>query len=111
SSIVFFSSWSRHTRFSRDWSSDVCSSDLLAPAGTCGRVGRLAAPVVPVGQGGLVLLVERLVILDKLGVLGVQSVVARLKRPFGVDRKSVVEGRCVYVSVRDWLEKPLFACQ
>src|SRR5690606_41135894 len=22
----------RHTRFSRDWSSDVCSSDLLAPA-------------------------------------------------------------------------------
>src|SRR5690606_40313219 len=21
----------RHTRFSRDWSSDVCSSDLLAP--------------------------------------------------------------------------------
>src|SRR5690606_39525276 len=25
----FFSSRSRHTRFSRDWSSDVCSSDLL----------------------------------------------------------------------------------
>src|SRR5690606_40067346 len=24
----FFSSRSRHTRFSRDWSSDVCSSDL-----------------------------------------------------------------------------------
>src|SRR5690606_39913284 len=28
SSYVFFSSRSRHTRFSRDWSSDVCSSDL-----------------------------------------------------------------------------------
>src|SRR5690606_33909801 len=26
----FFSSRRRHTRFSRDWSSDVCSSDLLA---------------------------------------------------------------------------------
>src|SRR5690606_40941986 len=26
---VFFSSRRRHTRFSRDWSSDVCSSDLL----------------------------------------------------------------------------------
>src|SRR5690606_39661176 len=25
---LFFSSRSRHTRFSRDWSSDVCSSDL-----------------------------------------------------------------------------------
>src|SRR5690606_41095779 len=25
----FFSSRIRHTRFSRDWSSDVCSSDLL----------------------------------------------------------------------------------
>src|SRR5690606_40837329 len=29
SSFVFFSSRRRHTRFSRDWSSDVCSSDLL----------------------------------------------------------------------------------
>src|SRR5690606_39514899 len=31
----FFSSRRRHTRFSRDWSSDVCSSDL-----TLGRVHR-----------------------------------------------------------------------
>src|SRR5207302_4662333 len=28
--VFFFSSRRRHTRFSRDWSSDVCSSDLLA---------------------------------------------------------------------------------
>src|SRR5690606_41005446 len=27
--LIFFSSRRRHTRFSRDWSSDVCSSDLL----------------------------------------------------------------------------------
>src|SRR5690606_41100239 len=27
----FFSSRRRHTRFSRDWSSDVCSSDLWFP--------------------------------------------------------------------------------
>src|SRR5690606_17505680 len=27
----FFSSRRRHTRFSRDWSSDVCSSDLMVP--------------------------------------------------------------------------------
>src|SRR5690606_40139121 len=29
-SLYFVSSRRRHTRFSRDWSSDVCSSDLLA---------------------------------------------------------------------------------
>src|SRR5690606_39635311 len=34
----FFSSRRRHTRFSRDWSSDVCSSDLvlLAASGDIG---------------------------------------------------------------------------
>src|SRR5690606_39929846 len=36
---VFFSSRRRHTRFSRDWSSDVCSSDLT----TCAMI-RAAAP-------------------------------------------------------------------
>src|SRR5690606_39735252 len=29
SALFFFSSRRRHTRFSRDWSSDVCSSDLV----------------------------------------------------------------------------------
>src|SRR5690606_40697013 len=29
-SLFFFSSRRRHTRFSRDWSSDVCSSDLVS---------------------------------------------------------------------------------
>src|SRR5690606_39314269 len=29
--FFFFSSRRRHTRFSRDWSSDVCSSDLERP--------------------------------------------------------------------------------
>src|SRR5690606_9448618 len=29
--FFFFSSRRRHTRFSRDWSSDVCSSDLFTP--------------------------------------------------------------------------------
>src|SRR5690606_40980438 len=30
--LFFFSSRRRHTRFSRDWSSDVCSSDLSLSA-------------------------------------------------------------------------------
>src|SRR5690606_40806247 len=32
-SFFFFSSRRRHTRFSRDWSSDVCSSDLSRSRG------------------------------------------------------------------------------
>src|SRR5690606_39434361 len=37
----FFSSRRRHTRFSRDWSSDVCSSDLATSASrrACSRFG------------------------------------------------------------------------
>src|SRR6266498_5703787 len=31
SSLFFFSSRRRHTRCGRDWSSDVCSSDLIVP--------------------------------------------------------------------------------
>src|SRR5690606_40427235 len=62
--VFFFSSRRRHTRFSRDWSSDVCSSDLpwhfdasglstdgstrswnvldteLAPGGNCLSIGK-----------------------------------------------------------------------
>src|SRR5690606_40803150 len=41
--VFFFSSRRRHTRFSRDWSSDVCSSDLclrtLRPGGHLLLVG------------------------------------------------------------------------
>src|SRR5439155_9761312 len=36
-SVFFFSSRRRHTRWPRDWSSDVCSSDLLKPF----RLGQL----------------------------------------------------------------------
>src|SRR5690606_40416249 len=35
--FFFFSSRRRHTRFSRDWSSDVCSSDLPASSFGNGR--------------------------------------------------------------------------
>src|SRR5699024_11786649 len=45
--VFFFSSRRRHTRSKRDWSSDVCSSDLLllplpprGPAGPARRRGR-----------------------------------------------------------------------
>src|SRR3712207_7028011 len=38
---VFFSSRRRHTRYWRDWSSDVCSSDLVTDVGG----GPLRAPL------------------------------------------------------------------
>src|SRR5688572_32003211 len=34
--FFFFSSRRRHTRFDCDWSSDVCSSDLIKHANPCG---------------------------------------------------------------------------
>src|SRR5690606_34587066 len=37
--LFFFSSRRRHTRFSRDWSSDVCSSDLVGLVDLCGELG------------------------------------------------------------------------
>src|SRR5690606_39917643 len=41
---VFCSGRRRHTRFSRDWSSDVCSSDLDAELGRLAAYERLQAP-------------------------------------------------------------------
>src|SRR2546430_8835107 len=46
----FFSSRRRHTRFDCDWSSDVCSSDLVSPKGARKfqkrREGRRSPPTV-----------------------------------------------------------------
>src|SRR5690606_13248637 len=44
--ICFLSSRRRHTRFSRDWSSDVCSSDLIRPA-----LYQAWMDIVPVARG------------------------------------------------------------
>src|SRR5690606_40566982 len=45
---LFFSSRRRHTSFSRDWSSDVCSSDLgAALAARLGAAGSTGAPPAP----------------------------------------------------------------
>src|SRR5207302_7639665 len=41
--FFFFSSRRRHTRFSRDWSSDVCSSDLADAWGDRRRITTAAA--------------------------------------------------------------------
>src|SRR5690606_39835740 len=51
--FFFFSSRRRHTRFSRDWSSDVCSSDLtFVPTSSYNKlVSQLAVEQVVVLKG------------------------------------------------------------
>src|SRR5690606_3259590 len=51
----FFSSRRRHTRFSRDWSSDVCSSDLR----TFDVLGHLERDSLTLDQGPVTLGVDR----------------------------------------------------
>src|SRR5689334_24409256 len=50
-SVFFFSSRRRHTRWNCDWSSDVCSSDLLAEALGVGQnvVSKVLARLVAAG--------------------------------------------------------------
>src|SRR5690606_40482872 len=43
----FFSSRRRHTRFSRDWSSDVCSSDLATPSSKLSNKASTPRPSPP----------------------------------------------------------------
>src|SRR5699024_11903600 len=49
--LFFFSSRRRHTRSKRDWSSDVCSSDLAAEHQREGRHGQTGPVGVVVRKG------------------------------------------------------------
>src|SRR5690606_39807793 len=93
SCFFFFSSRRRHTRFSRDWSSDVCSSDL---------VYRLYRRTVEDDTGELTDVT--LVASFKGGVSGgtVDSARAMMEAVAedGSDRKSVVWGKSVELGGR-----------
>src|SRR5216684_5691188 len=49
--FFFFSSRRRHTRCSRDWSSDVCSSDLLRALQDAPAQGKVLAETEHLQQG------------------------------------------------------------
>src|SRR6266508_6357317 len=51
--FFFFSSRRRHTRWPRDWSSDVCSSDLRYRAGRVFLAGAAAHIPSPAGAQGM----------------------------------------------------------
>src|SRR5207253_5150028 len=48
--VFFFSSRRRHTRWPRDWSSDVCSSDLPGGRAARGREGLDPEPARPAAR-------------------------------------------------------------
>src|SRR5216683_4114657 len=51
--IFFFSSRRRHTRSDRDWSSDVCSSDLVRTPAQSQQLAMERDPCIVVASGGM----------------------------------------------------------
>src|SRR5690606_41990852 len=84
--FFFFSSRRRHTRFSRDWSSDVCSSDLMMRFIESAEGLALILEQLPgspaVSQRGVQCVTHQLVILD-------QPVVRVLRKGKGRQAQSV----------------------
>src|SRR3712207_6899993 len=104
--LFFFSSGRRHTRYWRDWSSDVCSSDLGgrrsgcgAPtsAGSAGRCRRAAGRVRRRARRGPPRRGSRA--RPPAGRVG------RAARRGSRDRKSVVEGKSVDLGGRRDIKK------
>src|SRR5690606_39735632 len=84
-----FSSSRRHTSFSRDWSSDVCSSDLLGRHGTSTEVTGATTSGGPTrGQHGR----RRVRPACRAARRHHRRV---LRTPHSQDRKSVVQGKSV----------------
>src|SRR5690606_39906318 len=95
----FFSSRRRHTRFSRHWSSDVCSSDLYVPS-LYNALG-VFLPLITVNcaiMGGTLFMVERDYNFSESVVYGFGSgiswalAIALLAR--SEERRVGKEGRC-----------------
>src|SRR5690606_41110059 len=100
--FFFFSSRRRHTRFSRDWSSDVCSSDLElvamgAASGLASALGRTATPVALEATretGGVTVSPAEWLTGDPLPPeLTPMSYLTEIGRGSCMDRGSVAEGR------------------
>src|SRR5690606_39827050 len=95
----FFSSRRRHTRFSRDWSSDVCSSDLwsLDWMPTAEAVVEISARAFDAAGNSAVSDTVTVTVVGQGGTVG--GVITRTPAEVGgggaVDRKSVVEGKSV----------------
>src|SRR5690606_40254748 len=96
-SSFFFSSRRRHTRFSRDWSSDVCSSDLFEGRNLFADDSPLRAAVARHAPDAAAALYD-------LGAMfGSREAFDRGR--LAKDRKSVVEGNTVERGGRREIQK------
>src|SRR6266511_4814489 len=90
--FFFFSSRRRHTRFSRDWSSDVCSSDLAFALGPTRFIGvyaggakqdwALSTLLAWIGRDGMLLAYSSGWIILPAGLIGLLCVRTRVERAF-----------------------------
>src|SRR3712207_8949536 len=84
--FFFFSSRRRHTRYWRDWSSDVCSSDLGAPAAQA----REHPPLISVAGRGATGVRRLLPKTGRAWAFSVAGLVTFFVLDLLADRKSVV---------------------
>src|SRR3712207_9130822 len=96
--IFFFSSRRRHTRYWRDWSSDVCSSDLIS-----------TRPVEPLTRTRSPVLIRRVGSEGPTtaGMPNSRETTAGCEAmpPASVDRESVLEGKRVDIGGRRIIKK------
>src|SRR3712207_705738 len=98
----FFSSRRRHTRYWRDWSSDVCSSDLGGQAGTSSKIENYLG--FPTGISGQALAGRAQVQAQKFGArIVVPRTVERLDcdvrpRALHLDDGTTVKARAVVIA-------------
>src|SRR5256884_1042694 len=95
-SFFFFSSRRRHTRCSRDWSSDVCSSDLYAAVLGPALGGRVGCD----GLGVAVCLDSETIVREVCRSLPLQPVPYRLSAPHRQIHVTVVRAHVVGVSIQ-----------
>src|SRR5690606_41049233 len=105
----FFSSRRRHTRFSRDWSSDVCSSDLVRQHGALGLQHGARHEVLAGDHLQGALLAGELAVQD-LGELRVEIGDGLIERVHGASCGEVARASCresgeIWVVAGAWKEE------
>src|SRR3712207_4096362 len=110
---MFFSSRRRHTRYWRDWSSDVCSSDLygkrIIVIGGGAQVGQVVVGAVAEADRhnirGERISIDTIPLVGEENLAGAVRAVARLPRAVGLVLAGALLGGEVARAVREVREK------
>src|SRR5690606_39817984 len=84
--VFVFSSRRRHTRFSRDWSSDVCSSDLKKALIINGTTVYLLSAKNPETMDYTLCGIDKALLIDNSGVYRDKKSLGKHLKAKGVDR-------------------------